>query len=208
MKPEGGCGRRRKRRGGKVPGGGGTRYLIFTTAWGEGGVVWTNRGLCDFILPGMPRPDLIAEIKHRHPLARPGKNSEIADVISGLKNYFAGHPGKLPGRLDLSWASPFQKQVYAVLQTIQPGETRSYAEVAKAIGRPAAARAVGQANACNRLPLFIPCHRVVAADGSLGGFSAAAGVKMKARLLKLEKICNRSPSPPSQLMNEAEKGAV
>lgn len=86
----------------------------------------------------------------------------------------------------LKGATPFQKKVWKVLQTIPYGETRTYKWVAQKIGKPRAVRAVGQACGANPLPLIIPCHRVVASGGKLGGFSL--GVAMKKRLLKLEGI--------------------
>jgi methylated-DNA-[protein]-cysteine S-methyltransferase len=81
--------------------------------------------------------------------------------------------------------TPFQRQVWDALAAIPYGHTRSYAGLARAIGRPAAVRAVGAANARNPLPLFIPCHRVLGADGRLTGF--AGGLPVKAALLALEK---------------------
>lgn len=80
--------------------------------------------------------------------------------------------------------TPFQKEVWEALRQIPFGETRSYAQVADMIGRPGAARAVGGANACNRLPLVVPCHRVISSDGSLGGFNG--GLHLKERLLEHE----------------------
>ncbi len=80
--------------------------------------------------------------------------------------------------------TPFQRAVWAALLEIPYGETRSYAEIAARIGRPRACRAVGMANRCNPLPVFIPCHRVIGADGSLTGY--AGGLEMKAALLALE----------------------
>lgn len=94
----------------------------------------------------------------------------------------------------LKEATPFQRRVYEVVLQIPPGQTRSYQWVAQKIGQPNAARAVGQALKRNPLPFRpgrmagIPCHRVVASDGSLGGFSS--GLKLKRRLLELEKIKN------------------
>ena len=84
----------------------------------------------------------------------------------------------------------FQKAVWAALETIPYGETRSYADIAATIGKPGAARAVGQANGVNPLPLVVPCHRVIAADGGLGGYMGdwgdGAGLVMKRHLLDLE----------------------
>lgn len=81
--------------------------------------------------------------------------------------------------------TPWQQRVWEALRNIPFGETRSYAEVAALVGRPGAARAVGGANGCNRVPLVVPCHRVISADGSLGGFSG--GLHLKRRLLEHER---------------------
>ena len=103
-----------------------------------------------------------------------------------LQAYAAGKAIKFGCRLDLSAGTPFQQKVWRALQTIPRGETRSYAWVAKAIGKPKAARAVGAACGANPVPIIVPCHRVVASDGSLGGFSG--GLALKKRLLKLEGV--------------------
>ncbi len=83
--------------------------------------------------------------------------------------------------------TPFQKKVYEVVLKIPRGEIRTYAQVARAIGKPKAARAVGQALRRNRWAPAIPCHRVVASDGKLGGYSARGGLRAKRRLLRHER---------------------
>ncbi len=93
-------------------------------------------------------------------------------------------PGALPP-LDTGHATVFQRRVWAQLSAIACGQTRSYGQVARAIGRPLAARAVGAACGANPIPLLVPCHRVIAGDGSLGGFSG--GLEWKRRLLALER---------------------
>ncbi len=105
-----------------------------------------------------------------------------------LAEYFAGRRRKFPVRLDLR-GTPFQRKVWEALRSIPYGETRSYADVARRIGRPRAARAVGQANRWNPVAILVPCHRVIAADGGLGGY--ASGLRVKKFLLQLEQ--GRSP---------------
>jgi O-6-methylguanine DNA methyltransferase len=162
------------------------QYYIFSTAWGDAGIAWTKKGVCKLVLPGLKKTEIKKGMLAKYVQAAPAGGNEIEGVIHGVKSYFAGENRNLKARVDLSWASPFQAEVYRALIRIPCGETRSYAEVAKETGHSGASRAVGSANSCNRIPLIIPCHRVIRSDGSLGGFSAPGGVKMKKRLLDLE----------------------
>ena len=118
-----------------------------------------------------------------------------------LCEYFAGTRTSFDVPLVLR-GSAFQQQVWSELCRIPFGEVRTYAQIAKAIGRPAAARAVGRANATNRIPIIIPSHRVIGADGSLTGFGG--GLELKARLLSFEAA--RSVSGPLFLHPPASMG--
>ena len=89
--------------------------------------------------------------------------------------------------LDLSWATPFMKDIYHALLTVPPGQTVTYGELAALAEHPGAQRAVGGAMKRNRLPLFVPCHRVIASGGSIGGWSGQAG--WKPRILAHEGVC-------------------
>jgi methylated-DNA-[protein]-cysteine S-methyltransferase len=109
--------------------------------------------------------------------------AKTALVRRELSEYTTGHRKTFAVRLALS-GSEWQKAVWTELTRIPFGETRSYGEVADALGRPGAARAVGSANARNVLPVVVPCHRVIAADGTLGGFNG--GLHLKERLLEHE----------------------
>lgn len=104
-----------------------------------------------------------------------------------LSEYFAGKRKTFDLPLDWSALRPFQRSVLELVAAIPYGETRTYAEIAVRIGRPLAYRAVGRANATNPLPILIPCHRLVGADGSLRGYGAPGGVQTKAWLLELER---------------------
>ena len=106
------------------------------------------------------------------------------NLTERLRAYFRGDKTDFPVKLDLSGATDFQRAVWERARTIPYGETRSYGWLAKQIKRPGAARAVGQALGRNPLPIVIPCHRVIASNGSLGGFSG--GLEMKKQLLRLE----------------------
>ena len=111
----------------------------------------------------------------------------IAELASRLQSYAAGNVERFDDvPLDLRHLSDFQARVVRACRKIGRGRVRSYGELAAAAGSPGASRAVGSTMARNRFPIIIPCHRVVAAGGSLGGFSAREGVNLKRRMLELE----------------------
>jgi len=111
-----------------------------------------------------------------------GRTDPAARELRGeIERYFGGGLGRFTARLDLRRGTPFQRRVWAALGRIPLGKTLSYGELARRVGAPGAARAVGQAVGANPLPILIPCHRVIAASGKLGGFSA--GVEIKRWLL-------------------------
>lgn len=102
-----------------------------------------------------------------------------------LADYFAGKPCRLEAAVDLSGLSEFSRQVLGATKAIKYGQTKTYGQIAAQIGKPQAARAVGRALGANPVALFVPCHRVLGADGSLTGFGS--GVDIKKRLLNMEK---------------------
>jgi methylated-DNA-[protein]-cysteine S-methyltransferase len=113
----------------------------------------------------------------------------IQQIRSQLDEYFAGKRKRFEIPL-LTQGTEFQKQVWEELQNIPYGKTISYAQLAQAVDRPKACRAVGSANGRNRIAIIIPCHRVIASDGTLGGY--AYGLEIKKKLLDLEnKICDK-----------------
>jgi methylated-DNA-[protein]-cysteine S-methyltransferase len=145
------------------------------------GLLGSSSGLLAATLPQASAQEAerwLGDLKNAVPSPEP-----FADLIKRLKEYFAGKKVAFPDKLDLSGATDFQRQVWRITQTIPYGETRSYGWVAERLGKNGA-RAVGQALARNRLPVIIPCHRVLASDGSLGGYSGGVGVKES--LLRLE----------------------
>jgi methylated-DNA-[protein]-cysteine S-methyltransferase len=109
----------------------------------------------------------------------------FSDLTEKFQDYYSGKENSFSVELDFSNASAFQKQVWEAARLIPYGETRSYGWVARQIGKPKAARAVGQALGKNPFLIVVPCHRVIAGDGTLGGFGG--GLEMKKTLLELEK---------------------
>ena len=111
----------------------------------------------------------------------------VRGAIEGIVAVMAGRPVDLRAiPLDERGIDEWRHTVYAATRDIAPGTTRSYGEIARAVGRPGAARDVGVALATNPFPVIVPCHRVVAADGALTGFSAPGGLATKRRMLELE----------------------
>jgi len=126
----------------------------------------------------------IERLRRRRKMAIiPGRCDPIEQIDEEIQSYFAGHLKDFQTPLAL-WGTPFQKQVWQELRRIPYGETRSYAEHAKAMGRPQATRAVATGNGANQLAIIVPCHRVIAGDGKLAGY--AGGLVRKRRLLELE----------------------
>jgi AraC family transcriptional regulator of adaptative response/methylated-DNA-[protein]-cysteine methyltransferase len=115
----------------------------------------------------------------------PGPSARSEEARRALDRYFAGHGEALSELVTEPSGTPFQKAVWAVMREIPPSETRSYAEVAESVGRPASVRAVGTAVGANPLAIVVPCHRVVGSDGKLTGY--AGGLWRKRRLLELER---------------------
>lgn len=114
----------------------------------------------------------------------PGSTEATDSIEKELKLYFAGQLKEFKTPLFLL-GSPFQKRVWEELRKIPYGQTRSYADIAKMIGRPSAFRAVAQANGSNTLAIVVACHRVINSDGQLGGYGG--GIERKMKLLNLEK---------------------
>ena len=112
------------------------------------------------------------------------ESASLHEAVEQLRAYFAGERKSfdLPMHFE---GTPFQKKVWRALQAIPYGETISYGELARRVGTPKASRAVGSANGCNQIPIVIPCHRVIASDGTLGGFGG--GLPTKRILLDLER---------------------
>jgi O-6-methylguanine DNA methyltransferase len=146
-------------------------------------VASTEKGVCmvDFLTS---EKSFLKRLKERFPGEIIRDDRKNKEVLSQLKKYLIGQLKRFDCPLDFK-GTPFEKRVWSELAKIPYGQTRSYKEIAQAIGHPNAFRAVGNANGCNSLPLIIPCHRVIESNGGLGGFGH--GLKVKKQLLDFEK---------------------
>jgi methylated-DNA-[protein]-cysteine S-methyltransferase len=171
-------------------------YTLFGTAIGACGIAWGARGVAAVQLPEANESATLARLLRKHRgigSRRPA--SEIQRTVDDIVALLAGEPRDLlHARLDLTQVPPFHRSVYAVVRNIAPGRTRTYGEVAALCGEPHAARAVGQAMARNPFPIIVPCHRVLAAGGKSGGFSANGGVTTKLRMLAIEGAVPAAPA--------------
>lgn len=168
-------------------------FTVFATSLGWVGVVISPRGV---VALNLPRPTLeaaLARVHAEYPQARLLPEDEVAGVVAQIRQYLDGKRATFQVPLDLSGHTPFRRQVWETALRIPYGETRSYAWVAQQIGKPRAARAVGQALGANPVPLIVPCHRVLASDGSLGGYGG--GPPLKERLLAIEGARERRATP-------------
>jgi O-6-methylguanine DNA methyltransferase len=143
----------------------------------------STQGLCNLDFGGSQSRFL----SHLDPLARTERNPVALSPISEqLRSYFDGERTSFDVPLDLQRLTPFQLSVLEAARDIPAGTVQTYGQVARAIGKPKASRAVGQALGRNPIPIVIPCHRVIASDGGLGGYSGGGGLESKRFLLGLE----------------------
>ena len=175
-------------------------YLIFETASGFCGIAWNDAGITRFQLPVKSVDAAERLVLRRISGAKPGvPTPEVAKAVAAAKRYFEGEQTDFSGfTLDLRDQEEFFRQIYNAARQVGWGRTTTYGTLAKELGAgPEAARDVGQAMAKNPVPLIIPCHRVLAAGGKVGGFSAPGGAATKIHMLKLEGV-NAEPPPPAQ----------
>lgn len=166
-----------------------TSYRLVKTAIGTLALVWTEAGLRSLTFPVATAEEAERETLRRHPEAvRPRScPSWVEKLAKGLQALLAGEKIDLSEvDLDLEGVPQFHARIYREARKIKRGQTLTYGELARLAGSPLAARAVGQAMAKNPLPLVVPCHRVLAAGGRIGGFTAPGGLDSKGRLLLIE----------------------
>jgi O-6-methylguanine DNA methyltransferase len=163
-------------------------FTLFDTALGRCGIAWGERGVVGIQLPEAGASETRARMLHRFPAA--GEAAAPANVQRAVESIVALLQGEASDLseivLDMEGVPPFHRRVYEVARTIPPGRTLSYGDIAAQLGARGAARAVGQALGHNPFPIVVPCHRVLAAGGKIGGFSAEGGTMTKRRMLAIE----------------------
>jgi methylated-DNA-[protein]-cysteine S-methyltransferase len=174
----------------KHPSGAAESYWLFDTGIGFCGVAWSAHGLTRLQLPESDRARTEDRLRERTHAAQPTDPPQaIAGAILEIELYLLGtRPDFTTAPLDLSAVPPFDRAVYDLAQRVNWGQVTTYGEIAKALGEPGAARAVGAALGRNPIPIINPCHRVVGSDGKAVGFSAFGGTLTKESLLYLEGI--------------------
>lgn len=175
-------------------------YHIFETALGFCAIAWSDQGITRFRLPEPNAEATEQSLLRRLPDATPATPlAAIAEAVTAAQHYFAGEKTDFTGApVDLGKQTELFDKIYAAARKLGYGETTTYGALAKQFGDDwEIARDVGQAMAKNPVPLIIPCHRVLAAGGKVGGFSAAGGAATKVKMLELEGV-NLAAKPAQQ----------
>jgi methylated-DNA-[protein]-cysteine S-methyltransferase len=164
-------------------------FSLFNTPIGTCAIAWGEQGIL-----GLSLPDDDPEVTRQFISARVTgaaeslPTPEVEAVIADIGRLLEGEPADLLGaRLDLTGVSDFHKRVYDEARQIPPGSTMTYGQIAQRLKAPGTARAIGQALGANPFPIIVPCHRVLGANGAVGGFSAPGGVETKLRILNIER---------------------
>jgi methylated-DNA-[protein]-cysteine S-methyltransferase len=164
-------------------------FAIFGTALGPCGIAWSERGIVGVQLPEDSESETRTTLARRFPAARELRPPvRVRNALDGIVALLRGESSDLSAVvLDMSAVPAFHRRVYEAAREIPRGATITYGELASRLGTPGAARAVGQALGRNPFVIVVPCHRVLAAGGKPGGFSASGGVETKLRLLAIER---------------------
>ncbi|PKO67367.1 MAG: cysteine methyltransferase [Betaproteobacteria bacterium HGW-Betaproteobacteria-16] len=169
-------------------------HALFNTAIGVCGLAWGPNGLLAVQLPEAdPQRTRERLLKGLPPLPEREPPAPVQAAIEGVQAVLEGRSRSdlREIALDMTRLTPFQREVYAFVRAVPPGQTRTYGEVALALGDPGLARAVGQAMGHNPFAPVVPCHRVLAAGNKPGGFSASGGARTKLRMLMIEGALDR-----------------
>jgi methylated-DNA-[protein]-cysteine S-methyltransferase len=173
------------------------QFAIFDTAIGGCGVVWGERGIHAVQLPMGSEAKTRSRLRQRHgDIVEASPPSGVQQAIAGMVELLEGKPNDLADIvLDLDGVPEFNRGVYDIARSIPPGKTMTYGDIAKRLGGVELSRDVGQALGRNPCPIVVPCHRVLAAGGKPGGFSANGGVVTKLKMLAIEgAVVNHTPN--------------
>jgi methylated-DNA-[protein]-cysteine S-methyltransferase len=170
-------------------------FALFASAVGHCGIAWGDAGIVGVNLPEGNEAATRARMRRRFaPATEVAPPPEVQKAIAGIVALLRGERVDLSDiRLDMDEVAPFQRRVYQIARGIPPGATMSYGEIATQLGEPGAARSVGHALGTNPFTIVVPCHRVLAAGGKMGGFSAYGGVETKIKLLAIEGALSSAP---------------
>jgi methylated-DNA-[protein]-cysteine S-methyltransferase len=164
-------------------------YALFDTAVGRCGIAWSERGISALMLPEADdeatRKRLLRRVGNAPETAPPASVQQVIGAIQSLLE--GGRTDLSTVAVDLEGMPDFNLQVYEIARKIPAGETLTYGDIAKRLGDMQLSRAVGQAMGQNPVPIVVPCHRVVAAGGKTGGFSAPGGSRTKLKILAIER---------------------
>jgi methylated-DNA-[protein]-cysteine S-methyltransferase len=172
-------------------------FTLFDTPIGICGIEWGPRGINGVQLPMGSEEKTRVRIRQRHgDIAEAPPPAEVRHAIEGIVELLEGKPNDLKDvALDLDGVPEFHRGVYDIARTIPPGKTMTYGDIAKQLGGVELSRDVGQALGRNPCPIVVPCHRVLAAGGKPGGFSANGGVATKLKMLAIEDAAvNHTPN--------------
>jgi methylated-DNA-[protein]-cysteine S-methyltransferase len=178
-----------------------TSSHLFETALGWVAIVWNERGVTQFFLPQRDRVGLQRRLAAKAAGAAPSPSPPpaIAEIIDRVGRYCGGEPVEFSDvAVDLDGVDAFRRAIYDAARQLKFGEFTTYGDLAARSGHPGLARETGQALGANPAPLIIPCHRILAAGGRIGGFSAPGGSATKQKMLALEGVRVGPPEPAQQ----------
>jgi methylated-DNA-[protein]-cysteine S-methyltransferase len=175
-----------------------TGFELFETAIGCCAIAWSAEGITGLALPEHDDRLLRVHMQRRHPGAKESiAPSHVRGAIADVQRLLAGEKRDLSAVvLDMAHIPEFDRRVYVEARSISPGDTVTYGDLATRLGDAGLSRAVGQALGRNPIPIIVPCHRVLAAQGKMGGFSAPGGTCTKRRLLEIEGARDLHPTLP------------
>lgn len=163
-------------------------FALFDTPIGTCAIAWSAAGIVGFQLPEASPAVTRRRIHDRHDVDEADPPKEVREAMADVIALLEGEDRDLREiAVDLGETPEFHREVYAIAREIPPGSTMTYGEIATRLGDPGAARAVGQALGKNPVAVIVPCHRVLAAGGKTGGFSAHTGTRLKLKLLEIER---------------------